>query len=250
MRLETAPNFRDLGGMAAAGGIVRRGLVFRSEALLTPTDGDAATLEALGVVLVCDLRSDGERVRAPNRWWQARGIERLDLDPLARIPAAEEPWRLLRAEPDAAGARAAMLRTYDALPAAAAPDLALILRRIAAGRVPMLIHCTAGKDRTGFVSAMLLTALGVSRDDVVADYLASAGRRTAAATEATRLLVLERAGPAVSDAAIRTLMGVDDSYISASFAAIDRRHGGMDAYLAELGLDRDGLAGLRGRLVG
>jgi protein-tyrosine phosphatase len=250
MRLATAPNFRDLGGMAADGGTIRRGLVFRSEALLQPTEADAAVLDALGIVLVCDLRSDDERGHAPNRWWQERGIEHLDLDVLARIPEADQPWALIRADPNSAGARAAMLRTYTVLPAAAAPDLASILRRIAAGHLPLLIHCTAGKDRTGFVSAMLLGALGVARADIVADYLASAGRRTAAATAATRLLVRKRAGPDVGEMAVETMMGVAVDYLDASFTAIDRGHGSIDAYLADAGLDRATLAAVRERLVG
>lgn len=92
VRLETVSNFRDLGGLPATGGKVRLGHVFRSEAVLSPTNRDAAFLDSLGVALVCDLRGKGERRVAPNVWWQGRGVPLLDLDILADIRTAPAGW--------------------------------------------------------------------------------------------------------------------------------------------------------------
>ena len=248
--IASAPNFRDLGGWRSADGRqVRSGLVFRSEALLAPTETDADTLRAKGIVLVCDLRSGSERVHGPNRFWEGHGVERLTLDLLAAIPEDQGPWPILRARPDAAGARAAMRAVYAAMPASSVPLLGALFRRIAAGDLPMLIHCTAGKDRTGFVSAILLLALGVNRADVVQDYLESRGRWTVRAAGATRAMVRARAGHALDTAALEAMMGVEQEYLDASLESIAEIYGTIDAYLAAAGLDAPLLARLRERLL-
>src|SRR5689334_1403994 len=103
------PNFRALGGQRRPDGRkVRRGLVFRSEALIEPCEADAAALAAKNIVLVCDLRSDVERERAPNGWWAGHGIERLNLDLLGALAARYSPWEVLRRNPTAQGAQEAM----------------------------------------------------------------------------------------------------------------------------------------------
>ena len=127
LSLHTAPNFRDLGGWATGdGGHVRRGLVYRSEALLSPTQEDAAALTGCGIALVVDLRGEGERSKAPNAFWAAQGVERLELDLLGRIPEHERPWTILSDRPDVAGADAAMRAVYAAMPAAGAEAMVAI----------------------------------------------------------------------------------------------------------------------------
>lgn len=249
--LVTAPNFRDLGGLPTDDGrIVRRGLVFRSEALLEPTEADATAIAAHGIVLVCDLRSDTERGHAPNSWWAEQGVERLDLDVLAGIRTEDGPWSRLKADPTTTGALAAMEGIYAAMPAAALVHVTAIVTRIVAGDLPLLIHCTAGKDRTGFVSAMLLAALGVEQEAIVADYLYSEGRRTAQVREGTRKMVIDRVGEGVPPAAIDALMGVERSYIERSFAVVADRYGSVADYFAAGGVDRALLDAMRARLVG
>ncbi|GGA51745.1 tyrosine-protein phosphatase [Sphingomonas psychrolutea] len=248
--LTTAPNFRDLGGLPTADGrIVRPGLVFRSEALLEPIDADAAAIIAYGIVLVCDLRSDSERNHAPNDWWAAQGVELLDLDVMAAIEACDGPWLRLRSDRTTAGAIAAMEATYTALPAAALVHLAAIVDRIIAGNLPLLIHCTAGKDRTGFVSAMLLAALGVDHATILADYLDSDGRWTPQVREHTRQMVADQIAEGVPPQAIDAMMGVDERYLTASFSVIDAYYGGIDAYFAAGGVDATRLNFVRAALL-
>ncbi|WP_156680666.1 tyrosine-protein phosphatase [Sphingomonas profundi] len=244
------PNFRALGGEPTrTGGTVRSGLIYRSEALLEPGEDDANRLAAKSIRLVCDLRGATERRRAPNRWWAAGGTETIDLDLLGALAPEHQPWPKLREAPDAAGARAAMRAVYAGLPAAAAGHIAYLFRRIAEGSLPLLIHCTAGKDRTGFVSAVLLAALDVPYDAIVADYLASRIRKSAEAIAATQALATAHLGFALPADALDVMMGVDESYLAESFAAIMRAHGGVDAYLLAAGLTRSELAALRDRMV-
>jgi protein-tyrosine phosphatase len=250
-QLHSAPNFRDIGGVPGADGrLVRRGVIFRSEAVLAPDESDITLLDDIGIGLVCDLRGHHERDLAPNRWWMSAGAELLELDILADIRTAPAAWAALRADPSAEGGRAIMHSIYRALPGAAAPHLGRICLRIADGGLPLLIHCTAGKDRTGFLCAVLLKILGVSAKDIESDYLKSAGRASEAVTNATRALILHNAGEIVSEGAIEAIIGVDRSYLATSFREIDVQFGGFDAYLSNaVGLDQATIEQVRTRLI-
>jgi len=251
VRLIGTPNFRDMGGLATRDGrTVRKGLIFRSEAMFEPDEADAAQLAEAGIVLVCDLRGQSERDHKPNRWWLEAGVEIVEMDILADIRGSDGAWKTLRGDPTADGARTVMRKIYRDIPAAAAPHLSTIFRRIAAGDVPLLIHCTAGKDRTGFLSAMILHALGVPYDVILADYLASGPRLNAAVVEAARVMIVDRAGPDVSEAAVALLTGVEAEYLDDSIAAIEAQYASVDTYLAEAaGLDVALAAAVRVRLT-
>lgn len=248
--LASAPNFRDFGGVPTLdGSVVRKGLLFRSEALRAPAGADLAVLADANIALVCDLRSDDERAHAPNDWWTSRGIRPLALDILAEMRPEEGPWSVLDADPSATGATAAMQSLYAAIPAAAAKSLRAIVERVAAGELPLLVHCTAGKDRTGFVSAMILAMIGVGREAIFKDYLASSGRRTEAATQATRTLIEARGGGRVTSETIDILMGVDRAYLDRSFSTIRDQYGGLRGYLTFANIHRDLIDQARERLI-
>jgi protein-tyrosine phosphatase len=237
-RLQEYPNFRDIGGMNAGSfGRLRHGLVFRAEAVLDPGPGDAALLEVSEIRLVFDLRSSAECIRAPNRFWTGQGAECLNMDLMADLDAASNPWVVMREDTSVQSADKAMLALYRGLPQAALAHAPTLLGRIANGGAPVLVHCTAGKDRTGFMIALLLAALGVPHDTIIEDYLLSAGRKTAAAREATRAMVVSHLGSAMAEDALDTMMGVKPDYLAASLAAIESEFGGMDRYLLQLGVD-------------
>ncbi len=250
IRLQEYPNFRDLGGMAAgAAGRLRRDRIFRSEAVLDPGTEDAAKLEAKAIGLVFDLRSAGECGRAPNRFWAGQGAECLNLDLMGSLDASGNPWLAMREDASERGADAAMHTLYRGLPQAALGHAATFLRRVADGGVPVLVHCTAGKDRTGFMIAMLLAALGVGNDAILEDYMLSASRKTAAAREATRAMVASHLGQEISEQALDRLMTVRPSYLAASLATIEGQFGGIDSYLAQLGFDAVRRAALQDLLL-
>ncbi len=254
MRLAGALNFRDLGGLPAEdGGALRHGLLFRSEKLSTLTDEDVAAMGRLGLRTVIDLRSGPERTLHPSRLPHQDRPAVLELDVMAHPTLSGRSLvGVLREDPTTAGARRMMLALYSAFPAAFAPMLpALFGRLLAEGGLPALIHCTAGKDRTGFLAALLLSAAGVAREAVEADYLATGTQSDhvemhAATTRAVSHWLGDRATVEVVD----VLCEVDPTYLAASFEAIEAGWGSVSRYLAEeAGVDAAGLARLRSRLL-
>ena len=170
--LEGANNFRDLGGYRTADGhYVRWGLVYRSGYLVNLTPKDSAYLNTLGIRLVCDVRADGERMRAPDPdQWTGNAPELLSV-PIGpnrdgTLSAEDLKKRVAKINAESKDS----IRGYD-YAITDATQYGKILHRIASGDLPAVEHCTSGKDRTGVFSAILLTALGVPRETVIQDYL-------------------------------------------------------------------------------
>jgi protein-tyrosine phosphatase len=251
-RLDGAPNFRSVGALPAAGGRrTRPGRLWRSDALHRLTDADLEQLAALRIASVLDLRRDDERGQMPSRWPSEVPRETLTFDALPDLQVIQAGgWRSQIDDPsfDAAQAHRWMLEIYTRMPGALAPAVREGARRLAAGEPAepaILVHCTAGKDRTGFVVAMLLSALGVPRDAIVDDYLESARRRPPDAL-AHALFALAGLQPTERTfGAVRTIADVRVEFLDAALESVAREHGSIDAYLARCGLDgamRDALA--------
>lgn len=230
LHLAGLPNARDLGGYVTVDGrTVRPGVALRSGALTKLSPADAAALQGMGLRTVIDLRTGLERslqkdvipAGAREVWHDVVGS-----DP-AKLPALVDMPRLYDMFVTDAGAREAFRQS---------------VLDIAYGEGATLFHCSAGKDRTGWLAAVLLTAVGVDRGTVYDDYLAS-----------NELIGDGMAGPAAPllDAAGSTFVNqVEPGWLDASFAAADRVYGGMDGYLRQgLGLTDADLAALRGRLL-
>lgn len=234
--LQGAPNFRDIGGYRAADGrTVRSGRLYRSEALARLTDADLHNLATLDIGLLCDLRAADERQREPNRWPPGLTTETLSGMESEELAAVRFfGWRQHIADPafDAAAARQWILHAYAAMPHLFASLLGSLFDRLAATKSPAtLIHCTAGKDRTGFVCAALLFALGVSRDDIFENYLLSRRRRPPETL--LQVLVGEAEGGLSTEtrAALMIMADVREDYLGTALAAIERNFGGIATYL-------------------
>jgi protein-tyrosine phosphatase len=169
--LEGPRNFRDLGGYPTREGRrVRWGQVFRADSLAELTEPDIAYLERLGLARVIDLRGDEEVSEYPNRLAGRAGFTYL------RRPTGDEgltPGEWARrfeagefGEIDASWLVRGYQRTLDERP----HKIGAVLRELGGAKSPAVFHCTAGKDRTGVISALLLLLLGVPRDVVVGDY--------------------------------------------------------------------------------
>lgn len=232
MPIACAPNFRDLGGHRSRfGGSIREGMLFRAEAIHDPEGEDARRLATFGIRLVGDLRSSREVATAAG-YWRNSAVEVLAMDVVADFRARDDPLRSMREDPGEAGALRMMIDTYEALPAACAPHLATLFRRLAAGDGPLLLHCTAGKDRTGFVVALLLHALGVGTEEIMADYLRSGLCHNRQVLAATRHILAQALGREIDGAVLDIVTAVRPAFLEASLGRITRDHGSVDAYLA------------------
>jgi len=251
LTLEGVNNFRDYGDYAVVGGgHVKRGALWRSGQHVMASDGDLDLIAALGLTTVTDLRGDSERTLNPCR--RHAGFA-------AQVLTCEGETAALASHIDAgsdvvteADARGAMCRLYTEMPYRS--NLVSVYRRhfaaLAEGGGASLIHCFAGKDRTGVAVALTHHVLGVHPDDAMADYLltnqAMAGRDFQGKTgsDASRYAQMD-------EAASRALRGVSPEFLEAAFAAMRSSHGSLDAYLAQvLGVDEAMRERLRGALVG
>lgn len=235
--LEGQNNFRDLGGYRTAGGkYVRWGLLYRSGHLANLTEGDYEYLQPLGIRLVCDFRADDERSRQATRW---RGdapeflSTPIGMDAIGRNTGVEQLRKLLRERATPEQMRAFMKSIYPDMPLAAAPQFRRILARLLSAQGASMVHCSAGKDRTGVFSVLLLLTLGVPRETVIEDYLLTNRyvvaddtiARTAVAYQ--KLLGLDRVP---STEVLKPIMSVDRSYIEAALETIDKKYGSFDEY--------------------
>lgn len=247
LKLDGVHNFRDYGGYAGAdGAIAKRGVLWRSAQHGDASPSDLDAIHILELADVIDLRGPIER--------DAKPCVRHD-DFAARVWTYPEETAGLALHTEAADgvvtaaeARAAMVRLYEgiAFRENLVPMLRLYFEILQRAEGPSLVHCVAGKDRTGFAVAMAQHALGVSREAIMEDYLMtnSAGN-IEARIAAGAVQIRERHG-AISDDTIRALMGVEADYLNAALDAVEARYGSIDAYLAVvLGVDTAAQAALR-----
>ena len=242
LRLKGAPNFRDLGGyLTTDGRRVRRGKLFRSEGLNQLEAEDYAALNDLGIRLICDLRSDFERERKPTVWPSYLLPKTLVMDVNADLRAGKSDlWGMLREDPTERGVLALMMHVYRFVPEALGKHLGNFFNAVTdEEQLPLILHCSAGKDRTGVLSAVLLTALGVPRETVIADYMKTNEYRDAVKLKKKVIeLMLPILGTAPPDDVVEIMAGVHADYLNASFDAIDTQYGSIERYLESAGVDK------------
>ncbi len=249
-------NLRDYGGYAAAGGArVRTGVLFRSGQHIEASDADLETLAALDIRTVIDLRGVSERTAFPCRRHPAFAAQVVAHEgETSNSPPheAREGGAGGRLEMTAQRARERMLAVYTRMPVNPAM-IAMFTRYFAAldeRDGGSLVHCFAGKDRTGIAASLLLHALGVHRDDVVAEFLRTNDAPTRHVLERQSLPRMAEHYGDIGPDALRNLMGVLPEYIETYFAEVTRDHGSIDTYLEHrLGVDEARKARLRAKLV-
>ncbi|WP_327109911.1 tyrosine-protein phosphatase [Nocardia sp. NBC_01730] len=231
-------NFRDTGGLRTVDGAkVRPGVLLRSAQLSGLDDAGHAALRDLSVSDVHDLRG--------HREIEHIGADRLTED--VRLTVTPFDSRMAEAPPHEATARTAftymleVYRMFPALPEANGAILA-IAESIVRGEGAVLVHCAAGKDRTGWAIATLLRAVGVTEADVFTDFLLSNGAIPALRSLMTTQLL---GGEEVSV----DLLGVREEYLDTASTAMRDLHGDLDGYLAAVGLTPDLRARLRMRML-
>ncbi len=247
-------NFRDYGGYEiAGGGRMRKGLLFRSGQHVGATPEDLAAVAALGIRTVIDLRGNSERRSYP--CVRPEGFDAQvyfhDGETAGRggAPHVEAAREIVTA----ADAHRAMVDLYAFMPFR--PNLISVMRMyfdaLADRPGPSLLHCLAGKDRTGLAVALLHTLLGVHRDDMMDDYLLTntAGNSEARIAAGAASIRAGR-GAQISDEAVRKLMAVDEAYLDAALSAIAKAHGSIEAYARDvLGVSPERRQRIRSQII-
>ncbi|MBJ7404892.1 MAG: tyrosine-protein phosphatase [Bradyrhizobium sp.] len=222
LALQGASNFRDLGGYPTTDGRTTRWRhIFRSNHLGQLTAADVEIVRALGVRSAFDFRGREERTA---------GICALNEVAVHSLPIEPTVVAALRAELASGSLTAAlaielMRESYRNYVRHNTHSFRALFGHLLEDRAPLVIHCTAGKDRTGFASALILHALGVADDVIAEDYLLTNRHYKLGASSASDL-------PAdVLDA----IGSVEASYLAAAFDAVRSEYGDLETYL------RDGL---------
>ncbi|MGW6685549.1 tyrosine-protein phosphatase [Streptomyces sp. NPDC054961] len=240
VKLEGTANFRDAGGYrTTTGQWVKMGEIYRSDALDKLTGNDLAKLQRLRVKTVFDLRMESERTKDADK--VPAGATYVVADVFAGSPSFQamptSPEAAVKAMVDAEksmvsgdGGKKAYTRVFEGVERDR--DRAV------------LFHCTAGKDRTGWANASLLTALGVPDETVMADYLASNDYRKAANDAILSHL------PAAQAAVYKPMLDVRPEYLNAGYDEVKATYGTFDRYLKNgLGIDARELRELKDDLL-
>jgi len=228
-------NLRDAGGHPTGNGArVRSGLLFRGDAPVRLDDAAQARLAGLGLRTIVDLRRDRERAHwgSEHAWFGGKLVE------LSLIGEQRRPVNPLN------GGLAGFNRwVYETR----GETIAEIVGTLAApGALPALVHCTAGKDRTGLVVALIQSWLGVPEDVIAADYALSAEQLHADDDEA---IAKQEEALGVNVRERPDLLEARPEWIVAALAEVRDTHGTPEAYLLAHGAQPDDLARLRSALV-
>ncbi|MFJ3957153.1 tyrosine-protein phosphatase [Arthrobacter sp. NPDC090010] len=227
------PNFRDPAEHPGLSRAIKRSVLFRSAAPESSGPEALAALQARGLSTVIDFRADVEKA-GPHPF--AEGFQVMDHP----IDGANGSFETILSG-GLAALYGTLLRTHGDTFARAASDVAH-----AEGGV--LIHCTAGKDRTGLMMAMLLLLAGAERESVVEDYARS--EPELAGPWAERMLSrVSGMVPVMSPAIVEVVSGSPAAAMHSALTTLDAEYGGAAAYLLANGLSSDDLDLLRSRLA-
>lgn len=266
--LEGAWNFRDVADSTME---LRPGRLFRSSELSQLDDGGRAALRRLGITDVADLRSAREVARrGPGQVPDSIDIHLLPFPDLGAdqtnpdgAPPHEHAFqRVMTEKPDEESVTDAatryMIDEYRRFPTLSGAGRAVreVVSLLAAGR-SVLAHCFAGKDRTGFIVAVVLETIGLDRDAILTDYLQS---NAAVLQLRARILqmIQQRAETELTPQVVTftearltdEVLGVREEYLAAARQAIDEVYGSLDAYLRDAGVTEADVDRLRDALLG
>ncbi len=246
-------NFRDFGGWDTMDGAkVTRGKLFRSAAFSEATEADIARLDAMEMDFLVDLRRPEERRYEPNKWPGESVPVFVNDEGAEGVALPPHLVALMQGDLTAASTRAYMMSLYQEIPFD--PRLISLYRdwfgQLAEGKTGV-IHCAAGKDRTGIACALTLIALGVDDETVFADYEFT----NAAVDLEKRMLKIqarmeERLSRKLDPEALRPMLGVEVGYLRNALDAIEAKYGSALNYMErELGVGAHEREALKRKLV-
>ena len=238
--MEAIHNFRDVGGYRTQNGlVVKRGLLYRSGSLAEASDNDLAKLSSLGIRTVCDLRTHQERRKNPDRIPGNSNVKSVHIPIKAAMHnesgAIPQLFALLFGEARRLDYAQVAKQVYREYATGFRPEFSEIIKLAAEGsNLPILIHCTAGKDRTGLACGLIQLMLGVPLELVIHDYLLTNGRLHGFKDAMlSRLRILSIFG--ISREKFLPLFEARSEYLEAAFDQIRHEYGTVKNYV------RDGL---------
>ncbi|MGB3806033.1 MAG: tyrosine-protein phosphatase [Erythrobacter sp.] len=245
-------NLRDYGGYRGAGGArVKTGLLFRSGQHMEASDADLETIRALDIRTVIDLRGVSERSGFPCRRHPEFCAEVIAHEgETSNSPPHEGGGGTV--DMTAEKARERMIAVYTRMPdnPAMIAMFSRYFEALATREGGSLVHCFAGKDRTGIAASLLLHVLGVQHDDILAEFLRTNDAPTREILERQSLPRMEKHYGTIEPEALRNLMGVLPEYLDTYWSKVAREHGSVDTYLEQqLGVDEKRKTRLQERLL-
>ena len=221
---EMAVNLRELGGIATADGRrIRRGIIYRSGDLADLTEACSNRMAELGIVARIDFRGIAERTLRPYNW-HAPGAIQVWENPSNRHDAAVRDL-MEQAEKGTDAAHATMQAIYRELPIFLSSSYAVLFRWLSDGRLPILYSCTAGKDRTGVATALILWALGVEKKTITEEYELSNSHFDQIKKIAMRSYNFN------DDASVKPILASDRLYIEQMMNHVENRFISIEGYL-------------------
>lgn len=253
----SAPNTRDIGGYPTqhGGGKIRYGLVYRADALNRLTAADQKKLAEREIEVV-DFRSPNEIEAGPDKLpasvpYRKQSIWDPNNDFYLLVSGIIAGGPQVQQEKLGNGKGAQIMRDYYRWLVTddnARAQFAATLKQIATSPDPVLYHCTSGKDRTGWMTAILMSALGVPKGQIYKDYLAS--NDYLAASNKAQMDALVQRGLVEDPALFAPILGVQSDYLDASFDQVRRSYGSFDRFLSDgLGIDSGTIDALRAKLL-
>ena len=245
--MKTINNFRDFGGYATTDGRhMRTGYLYRSGTLDDARGADLQTLQTFGLRTIIDLRAFTEKKK---RRPTIAGARRIDI-PIDLENRTREKVQPLMTKRGAAGEVIEILKQmYRNLANEAWPQAREVFKILLnAEAYPVLLHCRAGKDRTGFMCALIQQTLGVERAAIFQDYGETNHHFKLVTPRMERVMKIMSLGKLQMEN-VHASLSAREEYLQAAFDQIDRCHGGMTAYLAKCGVTACEIEMLRGLLV-
>lgn len=218
-------NFRDLGGILTNDGRrISPGLLYRSGDLHSITDEDLKTLTQLGLAMIIDFRSPREIEKRPNR--EIPGVKEVK-----HLPIYDAPRDLAARyveESNEEGLKQLLIGEYERIILQYTTEYRQFIHEVVHNpNVPLVFHCSAGKDRTGLATIFLLTALGVGKEEILEDYFRTNIFAQAHAHEIIGILNHDGHNGEL----MRPMLEVRQEYLDAAFSAIHEQYGNLENFV-------------------
>ncbi|WP_326849362.1 tyrosine-protein phosphatase [Bacillus altitudinis] len=227
-------NFREVGGLQTTDQmVIKQGMIYRSADLSRLTKQDILTFSTLGIQTICDLRTSSERKSHPPKIMEHDKIVHIPMQPDSMMPSKWTMFRMLIAEGKSLSFTPIMKEVYQSMLYERKKEIQQLFTLLSDEKnYPLMLHCTSGKDRTGFLSALIQLAAGVPVHTVLSEYMRSnEGVKMLVKRQErfVRMMSLYR----VSKEQIQSLLGVQQDYLEDVLNEMMDTYGNAERYLVE-----------------